>query len=91
MMAIISPALNEDETAAAVAHIDELLATEGATGIQTQKMGRRKLAYPIKKVSEGFYTLTTFDAEVATIDEVNRRMKLNEKIIRHMTFRLDEK
>jgi len=49
------------------------------------KWGRRKLAYSIEKVNEGFYTLIRFRAEAETIRELDRRYNINEAVLRHLT------
>jgi len=53
------------------------------TGVH--KWGRRKLAYPIRKVNEGFYTLIRFKGEPPLLQELDRRFKLNESVLRHLT------
>ena len=49
------------------------------------KWGRRKLAYQIQKVNEGFYTLIRFRSGAEVLKELDRRYKLNESILRHLT------
>ncbi len=46
--------------------------------------GKKKLAYPLKKFEEGFYTIITFNGEKATVDELTRVMKIKDQIIRFM-------
>lgn len=49
------------------------------------KWGRRRLAYQIRKVSDGFYTLIRFKAEPAVLRELDRRFNINESILRYQT------
>lgn len=49
------------------------------------KWGRRRLAYPIGKVNDGTYTLVRFRADASVLRELDRRYKINESILRHMT------
>lgn len=49
------------------------------------KWGRRKLAYPIVKVNEGFYTLIRFRSGPEVLKELDRRYKINESVLRHLT------
>lgn len=49
------------------------------------KWGRRKLAYTIGKVHDGFYTLVRFRSEADVLRELDRRYKLNEMVLRHLT------
>lgn len=55
-----------------------------------KEMGQRKLAYPIKKQLNGFYYLINFNATPETIKELDRRLGLDENVIRHMIINLDE-
>jgi small subunit ribosomal protein S6 len=54
------------------------------TGVH--KWGRRRLAYTIRKVNEGIYTLIRFRAEADVLRELDRRYKLNESVLRHLTI-----
>lgn len=54
------------------------------TGVH--KWGRRKLAYTIRKANEGIYTLIRFSAEPDVLRELDRKYKINESILRHLTL-----
>lgn len=58
--------------------------------IKTEQWGLRDLAYIIKKSSKGYYTFLGVDASVEAIKEFERKIKLNEYIIRCLTFRVEE-
>ena len=53
-------------------------------------LGQRKLAYEINKQVTGFYFYFDFSAAVDTVKELDRRLRLDENIIRHMIVRIDE-
>ena len=53
--------------------------------------GRRKLAYPIQKHKEGIYTFINAEVKGNVLVEVERRLKLSERVIRFIVFRLDDK
>jgi small subunit ribosomal protein S6 len=53
-------------------------------------MGRRRLAYPIGKFNEGIYVVLTVEGTGSEIAEVERRMGVNDAIIRYITIRIDE-
>jgi small subunit ribosomal protein S6 len=53
-------------------------------------MGQKKLAYPIKKEISGYYYVMTMTASKETIKEVNRKMSIDENVIRHLIIKLDE-
>ena len=70
--------------------IEEMVVKEGGTIVKTENMGRRKLAYPIKKKTEGHYVLFEIEDSGQTIAELERRMRVNDAIIRYITVRVDE-
>ena len=53
-------------------------------------MGKRELAYPIKKEISGFYYVFTVQANHETIAEFDRKARINENVIRHLIIKLDE-
>ncbi|MFQ5849830.1 MAG: 30S ribosomal protein S6 [Candidatus Binatia bacterium] len=62
----------------------------GATVIDVEEWGIRDLAYPIQKQSKGYYNLMRYRASGATVEELERNMKLSEGLMRHLSVRLDE-
>lgn len=70
--------------------IQQLVEKEGGTVVKTEAMGRRKLAYPIQKKTEGHYTLFEIEGSGQEIAELERRMRVNDAIIRFVTIRVDE-
>lgn len=63
---------------------------EGGTVVKTELMGRRKLAYPIQKKTEGVYTLFEVEGSGQEIAELERRFRVNDAVIRFVTVRVDE-
>jgi len=57
--------------------------------VKLEQWGLRDLAYPIKKSAKGYYTLFGIDAPFEAVKELNRKLKLNEDVLRSMTFRVD--
>jgi small subunit ribosomal protein S6 len=78
---LINPTLGEDETAALVAKFKELAEGHG-TVAEVDEWGKRKLAYPINDLDEGYYVLMTFTAEPAFPAELDRLMRINTGIMR---------
>lgn len=58
---------------------------------KTELWGVRGLAYPIKHEEKAFYAHYNFEAEPATIPVIDRRMKLNEDIIRYLLIKIEDK
>lgn len=81
----------EDEAIdAVVAKFDKLLADNGATVEKTDRWGKRKLAYLIQDMTEGYYVLVNFKAEPAAVKELDRVMKITDEVLRHMIIRKED-
>ena len=65
--------------------------TSGGGEVKTvEKMGRRRLAYTVRKFNDGFYVLLTIAAEGKLITEIERRLRVSEPVIKFITVRMDE-
>ena len=65
--------------------------TAGNGEVKTvEKMGRRRLAYTVRKFNDGFYVLLTIAAEGKLITEIERRLRVSEPVIKFITVRMDE-
>ncbi|HZY62295.1 MAG TPA: 30S ribosomal protein S6 [Edaphobacter sp.] len=90
VMFIVRPDVEEAE-------IDKLIegfsgnVTNGGGEIKSvEKMGRRRLAYTVRKFNDGFYVLMTILAEGALVGEIERRLRVSEQVIKFITVRIDE-
>lgn len=81
---ILSGALDDAAIDQELAKIEELVGREGGTVKEWDKWGKRRLAYEIKKESDGYYAFLTFEAEPAAIERLERAHRLNDKILRCM-------
>jgi small subunit ribosomal protein S6 len=70
--------------------IEKMIKKEGGSVVKTESMGRRKLAYPINKKTEGHYVLFEVEGSGQEIAELERRMRVNDMIMRYLTVRVDE-
>jgi len=84
---VLKPTLTDEETAANIAKIEEILVKNGAEILATDKMGMRRLAYPVEKNERGVYTIVYFKAEGTLINELERNLKFNEEVIKYLTVR----
>ena len=87
---IVHPDVVGDELTAIVEKFQKVLTDQAVEIYKLDNWGTRKLAYPIKKVERGCYIQTLFTASPEVIAEFERRLRLDEKIIRFLTVRLDE-
>jgi small subunit ribosomal protein S6 len=84
---VVKPTLTEEEIAAQITKVKDVLAKEGAELVGTNDMGMRKLAYQVEKHNRGYYTVLFYKAEGATIQELERNLKINENIIKFLTVK----
>ena len=87
---ILTPVLSDQQMKEAVEKFSKVLTDNGATIVNTEEWGLRKLAYPIAKKSTGFYTLIEFDADPQSIRKLETAYRRDERVIRFLTFRLDK-
>jgi len=86
---ILSPQVPEEEATTIAAEFKKVAESTGALLKNEEAWGRRRLAYPIHKFNEGNYHLFVFESN-ASLAELDRRMKNNDRVLRHMIVRTDE-
>jgi len=85
---ILSPQVPEEEATTLATEFKRIAEGSGAKLTHEEVWGRRRLAYPIQKFNEGNYQLLVFETE-AGLNELDRRMKNSDRILRHMIVRTD--
>jgi small subunit ribosomal protein S6 len=90
VMYIAAPETVEDEINKLNESLTGIIEKAGGTIVKTENWGRRRLAYPINKKSEGYYVLFEIEGSGQEIAELERRMRVNDQIYRYMTVRVDE-
>ncbi|HXG84906.1 MAG TPA: 30S ribosomal protein S6 [Pyrinomonadaceae bacterium] len=90
IMYIVAPETADDDLTKINETIVQVIESQGGTIANTDNMGRRKLAYPIDKKTEGHYVLLEVEGTGKEILELERRMRVNDAIIRFITVRVDE-
>jgi small subunit ribosomal protein S6 len=90
VMFIARPDLAEEDIDKVVASFSTAVTSGGGMVKSVEKMGRRKLAYTVRKFTDGFYLLFTVDAEGALILELKRRLRVSESVIKFLVVRIDE-
>ena len=87
---ILTPVLSEAQMKEAVEKFTKVLTDNGATIVNEELWGLRKLAYPIQKKSTGFYTLVEFDGEPTIVKKIETAFRRDERVIRFLVFRNDK-
>ena len=90
VMYIIDPETDLDTIAKLNDAVGKVIEKEGGTVVRMDDVGKRRLAYPIQKKSEGHYVLFEVDGSGQEIAELERRMRVNDMIMRYITVRVDE-
>lgn len=88
---ILRPDITDDEVAPIVEQLRTMVTTAGGTLDKEERWGVRKLAYKIDKRSEGFYILLQMTCPPSTVKEIERRLRVNDAVIKYLTVRIDEK
>ncbi len=81
--------LNPQQVEKLTTDFTDILKKEGGKVIKTEQWGLRTFAYKINKAKKGHYTLIESDALPAAVHEMERNIRLNEDVVRHLTTRLD--
>ena len=84
---ILDPAMDEEAIKAATEKFKGVIENEGGTVDNVDVWGKRKLAYEIAKVNEGFYTLINFEANTELPKELDRVFRITDGVIRHIVVK----
>ena len=87
---ILRPELEEEKLTEAIEKYKSLVEGQGGELTSLDKWGKRRLAYEIDHVREGFYVLSKFKAEPALASELDRVFKISDDVMRHIIVREDE-
>jgi small subunit ribosomal protein S6 len=93
LMFVVDPRVSDDDVVTMTHDYKQMITAVGSAEITNEEnWGRRKLAYPIDKVTEGKYVLLYIQSPTGknALPEVEHRMRQNDKILRFLTVRTDE-
>jgi len=90
LVVVIDPEIDEEKLSATLDRISQLVTTRGGEVIDVDRWGKRKLAYPIKRRSEGDYVITHFRLEPAQAAELEAGLRLSEEVLRHLLIRSED-
>jgi small subunit ribosomal protein S6 len=87
---IVDPAAADEEVMRLSEGVQKIITGQGGSIVKTEMMGKRQLAYEINHKKDGTYVLLEVEGSGSEIAEVERRMRVNDQILRYMTVRVDE-
>ncbi len=90
LMVILNPEIDERQVAPTLDKFLKVITTDGGSIDNVDIWGRRRLAYEIQKKTEGVYAVVNFTASSAATQELDRQLKLNEKVMRTKVLRAEE-
>jgi small subunit ribosomal protein S6 len=90
IMFIVRPDVEEAEIDKLIEGFSANVTSGGGEVKSVEKMGRRRLAYTVRKFNDGFYILLNIAAEGSLITEIERRLRVSEQVIKFITVRMDE-
>jgi small subunit ribosomal protein S6 len=90
VMFIVRPDVAEEDADKLIAGFSATVTGGGGVVKSVEKMGRRKLAYMVRKFNDGNYVLMTIEADGPVVLELERRLRVTEPVIKFITVRTDE-
>ena len=90
LMFIVDPTAGDEDVVKLSEGVQKIITGQGGSITKTEMMGKRQLAYEIDHKKDGTYVLLEVEGSGAEIAEVERRMRVNDQILRYMTVRVDE-
>jgi small subunit ribosomal protein S6 len=90
VMFIVRPDVEDEEADKLIAGFSTTVTNGGGVVKTVEKLGRRKLAYMVRKFNDGNFILMTVEANGAVILELERRLRVTEPVIKFITVRIDE-
>lgn len=88
---ILAPSLAEEETEQIILQMADIIAQREGQLIKQDRWGKRRLAYPIKKFSEGFYVFFQYEGKADIPLELERRFKQTDSVLRYLTLKKEAK
>ncbi len=89
VVVIVAPSATDENLDQLMTALSGIITTQGGTVTKAEKWGKRNMAYPINKFKDGHYLLFEAEGNGSEIAELERRMRVNDTIVRYMTVRVD--
>jgi len=90
LMFIVRPDMPEEELDKLISNVETQVGNAGGTVKNVERMGKRRLAYIVRKFQDGMYILMVLEGEGGMVKEVERRLRVTEPVIKFLTVRVDE-
>jgi small subunit ribosomal protein S6 len=90
VMFIVRPDILDEDLDKLIAALEGNITQGGGSIKSIEKLGRRKLAYTVKKFNDGNFVLLTINADGSLVGEIERRLRVSEPVIKFISVRMDE-
>ena len=90
VMFIVRPDMPEEEQERLITTLESNVTNSGGTVKNLERMGKRRMAYVVRKFQDGIYILMTLEGPGAMVHELERRLRVTEPVIKFITVRVDE-
>jgi len=90
LMFIVRPDMTDEDQDKLIANLEGQVGTAGGMVKSVERMGKRRLAYLVRKFQDGIYILMVLEGDGAMVKEVERRLRVTEPVIKFITVRVDE-
>jgi small subunit ribosomal protein S6 len=90
LMFIVRPDMTEEDQDKLISTLETAVTSSGGQVKNVEKMGKRRLAYTVRKFHDGLYILLTFEGSGGLVHELERRLRVNEPVIKFLSVRIDE-
>ena len=87
---ITRPDMPEEELGKLITQMEGVVTGQGGKIEKVEKMGKRRLAYRVERQKEGIYVLFVIEGGGETVKEFERRLKVNDSVIKYLSVRIDE-
>ena len=87
---VTDPNLTDEEIDNLIKLVDQITVAAGGKVLKVEKWGKRRLAYPIDHREEGLYVLMTLECPPQHVKELDRRYRMNDRILRHLTVKVED-
>ena len=88
-MYVVRPTLDEQTLAAVNEKVDKFIANAGGEILKREDWGKRRLAFPLAKFTEGFYSVLQLKLSPVTVRDLERNLTLTEEVLRHLVTRIE--
>ena len=90
LMFIVRPDMTDEDLDKLISTLQSAVPTSGGSVVKVEKMGKRRLAYTVRRFHDGIYVLMVVEGGGTVIHELERRLRVTEPVIKFLTVRVDE-